>query len=128
MINSTTGIYLDGVVADFATGIYVVTRGSPPTFVNGVAVPGSVVTIPITACVQPLEGIDLMRLPEGQRSDDYRVLYTAVQLNTTESTQIADTVVIDGDAFQIMQCERFQELGNYFRARAQRIGRVGTNS
>jgi hypothetical protein len=122
-------MYLDGLATlDFATGTYTVTRGASPTFVDGVAVSGSTSTFTLNASVQPLDEIQIRRLPEGQRTDDYRAVYTDTQLNTTESTQIPDTLVIDGDVFQVTTSERYQELGNYFCSVVQRVGRLGTNS
>jgi hypothetical protein len=77
----------------------------------------------ITASVQPVTGRDLDRLPEAMRAKEVLEIYTATELLTSSATQDTDHVSIDGDSYEVHTVERWNNLGNYYRALATRLGR-----
>jgi hypothetical protein len=102
------------LIDSFGTGTYTVTRRPAPTLVNGRAVPGVPATFDITASVQPASGRDLLRLPEGQRSIETCVLFTATQLLVAVegSGNISDVVEIDGRKWEIQNVARWDNPAN----------------
>lgn len=55
----------------------------------------------ITAGIQPLRGRELQDLPEGQRADETRILYTTTPLRTRQPGAEADLVTIDGEVWRV---------------------------
>lgn len=80
-----------------------VQRRAPGTVVNFVVVPGATSTFTIRASVQPLNGREFYRLPEGLRSRATFKLYSVDTLYTVRagSTQPVDLVQVDGDWFEV---------------------------
>lgn len=104
---------LVGLVESFATGTYEVSRRAAATFLRGVAVPASPQTFAIRASVQPAGGKDLLRLPEGRRTNETRVIFTTTQLYTGDqgSAYEADVVTVDGEGWEIQHCEDWVQAG-----------------
>ena len=104
------GVWAD-VIAGFKTGAYTVTR---PTGVgydsSGYATAGSSSQFSIDASVQALSGDDLQALPESRHAEDNRKIYTETEL------RVKDTVVIDGDTFEIYNVALFEANGTHYRA------------
>ncbi len=67
----------------------------------------------IDGSVQPAGGKDLLRLPEGRRTNETRVLFTTTQLYTGDQGQEfeADWVTIDGEYWEIQHCEDWVQSG-----------------
>jgi hypothetical protein len=108
---------LSTVITSFKTGDYVVTRTVASTYNgNGVLVPGSTSTLTIEACVQPLGGRELRRLPEGLRNKEARQVYTPTELRTAQTGNEPDSIAIGSNSWQVQTCEPWAELGGYFRA------------
>jgi hypothetical protein len=86
-----------------ATGLYTVTRRQSGAIVRGIAQATTDATFTITASVQPASGKDMLRLPEGRRANETRVLFTTTQLYTGDqgSNYEADLVTIDGDDWEV---------------------------
>lgn len=86
---------------------YTVTRRPRAQMVRGRAVPGTTSTLTIDACVQQATGRDLLRLPEGRRSIETRVVYSATALLTGAQggTNEADLVAIDGLSWEVQHVE-----------------------
>lgn len=101
-----------------STGTYTVTRRAKATFSAGRAVAGSTSTLSITAAVVPASGRDLLRLPEGRRATETRIVFTATQLvvGGQASSNEADLVNIDGATWEVQQIETFP---GYYRAIVQ---------
>jgi hypothetical protein len=72
-------------------------------YVDGIAVPGSTSTFDIKATVAPATGQDVMILPEGNRTEETRMVYTATQLKGggEGSATERDQVTIDGGAWEV---------------------------
>jgi len=108
---------LQGVIGAFATGTYSVTRTTAATLVAGRIVAGMASSFSISASVQPVEGRDLLAMPEGLRSEETRVVYTTTELRTLTEGHGADVVTIDGDLWTVDKVERWQAFGEqHYRA------------
>ncbi len=117
--------YLDSALSLLATGIYLITRPLASTYVNGVEVPDPAPTqFYVEAVVNPLNGIDLRRLPEGRRSTDFREVFTSVSLNTNSDTYGADQILVGTDTFEVQGSEPWQFGGNMWRSMVQRAARL----
>jgi hypothetical protein len=109
-------------IVDFATGTYTVTRaGGAGTYVDGVFVPASTSSVSVLACVQPLTGRELERLPEGIRSRELLSVYTVAALFNEAPGVRPDIIAIDGRSWQVEKVERFDALGNYFHSIVSKI-------
>src|ERR1700742_262514 len=103
------------LISSFATGDgltngnYQVTRRVACSFVKGIAQPSTGRLITIQASVQPATGKDLLRLPEGRRSNQTRVVFTTTQLYTGDQADVyaADLISIDGDPWEIQHVEEW---------------------
>lgn len=110
-------------VVDAFSDDYTVTRTGVAAYdVHGDPVAGSSSTFSIRACVQPVSGRDLQRVPEGLRTQELIALFTPTELRTKTGTNEPDTVAVNGVTYQVQQVERWAELGNYWRAIAMKVG------
>ncbi len=73
-------------------------------------------TFTCVACVQPLSGRELKRLPEGMREREAMAFWTSSELRGKLSTNDPDSIVIDGDVYEVTTVDRWANLGNYYRA------------
>lgn len=83
---------------------YVITRRGPVTYVNGLPVREAPTTFSVVASVQPLNGQDLIRAPEGLRRSDARkaYLYITDQVRTVLANgNEADMMTVDGVVYEI---------------------------
>lgn len=64
------------------------------------------------ASVQPLNGIEIQQLPEGERSRDSRKLYTTTALRTASagSGAAADRIVIDGANYEVHTVQPYDTM------------------
>jgi hypothetical protein len=93
-----------GLINSFLTAsVYVVTRRSSAQYVKGHAVAQPALTFKINGSVQPATSQDLMRLPEGRRTDQMKVLFTNTELSIGGQHENfeADLVNIDGDMWEV---------------------------
>jgi hypothetical protein len=110
-------------VVDTFSDNYTVTRSGLISYdQNGDPVTGSTGTLTIRACVQPIMGRDLMRMPEGWRTQELLAIFTTTELFTKASANEPDTISVNGVNYQIQQVERWADLGNYWRAVAMKVG------
>lgn len=108
---------LSSVIASFATGTYVVTRRSPSAYgTDGRLDAPTTSTLNVTACVQPLTGRELQKLPEGMQTQELLSIWSPVELRTQGSGQDPDLVTIEGEAWEVQKVERWSTLGAYWRA------------
>lgn len=100
---------ITALIASFSTasGTYAVTRQTSGGYTRGVANPTVNSTIQITASLQPATGQDLLRLPEGRRTNETRVIFTDTLLRTGDQGQTveADLVLIEGDLWEVQHVE-----------------------
>lgn len=61
-----------------------------PLYVNGLYVKPKDERIPAVGSVQPLNGRDLLLLPEGQRERESRKIYTTTELKTDDKIEFND--------------------------------------
>ena len=81
--------------------------------------------IPILASVQPMSDRDMMRLPEGFRTEGAIKLYTEERLRTVEVSdcRMADTFEWQGVPYEVKQVHAWNELGNFYKVIATRAER-----
>lgn len=104
------------VIEEFFTGTYTVTRTAPRTLTKGRANAPSTSSVSIRASAQQASGRDLAVFPEGNYPTDAIVFYTATELLTAGAAQEADVVTYRGESYEIQHVERWDDLGNYFKA------------
>lgn len=75
--------------------------------------PTTETVLTIQASVQPATGKDLLRLPEGRRANETRVVFTTTQLYTGDQGDAfaADLLLIDGDPWEAQHVEVWQQSG-----------------
>lgn len=108
---------LSGLIADFATGTYTVTRGAGPGSyaIDGSFVPAATSTVSVVAAVVPADGTDLQHLPEGMSTSDALAVFTVGELRAQAPGQQPDVISIDGYSWQVQHSERWT-AGNFFRS------------
>lgn len=105
---------LTGVIAVHGSA-YTVTRRAAGAYASGIWADGSTSTFSITAHVQPVTGRDLKTLPEGQRAEDSRIVYTTTELRATAGGP--DSISIGGEAYEVTRVETWSGLGGtHYRA------------
>ncbi len=110
------------VIASLDTGSYTVTRRARATFdSHGRAQAGGTSTLTIDASVQPASGRDLLRLPEGRRATETRVVYTptALIVGGEGAANEADLIAIDGRTWEVQLAESWPGAMGYCRAIVQ---------
>ena len=102
---------LPDIIQSFGTGTYLVTRRAKAVFVAGRATPGATTTISIEASVQPATGRDLLRLPEGRRTQETRLVYTTTRLTpgAQGAAYEADLVLIEGNTWEVQHVETWHQ-------------------
>jgi hypothetical protein len=94
-----------------------VVRDSNTIYVDGMAQKRSTSTFNITCNVQPLNGKDLLLVPEGDRLKEQYWVWSQNFDKVTEVT-VTDRVIRHGIQFQVQES---QAWGSYNRARIMRI-------
>lgn len=108
------------IISDFGRDL-VATRFDAGSYVNGTYVPGSTNSIDIVMSVQPLNGKELMILPEGERTKNYVRGYTDTQLYTAQQSDSkkADRVSVDDVVYEVQKVEKWEgnemELQPYWK-------------
>lgn len=90
------------------------------SYVNGVWTPSvSPTSLPIRASIQPINGRDIERLPEGRRSKAAIAIYTTTPLllDDVATSQMADVITWRGKRWQVDHVESWDTFG-YVRALA----------
>lgn len=80
------------------------------TVVDGFQVPGTPSTFNILGHIQQAQSKDLQNLPEGQRTQDWKVLWTATQLLN------ADRVTDGGVEYVVQRIEDWSQDGGFYKA------------
>lgn len=113
---------MSDVVDSMITDAYAVTRRTPSSYVDGRLQASTDTVFEILASVQPATGRDLQRLPEGMRTAETRVIYTTSELLTQGASQDPDIIAIEGFAYEVQTVEQWVQVGNYYKALAQKMG------
>lgn len=92
-----------GLVASFATGTYTVTRTARGNTSYGVVSAGTQTTFTIRASVSPLGDEDLVRVPEGRRTMEARLIFSTTQLylGGQGDAYEADIISIQSESWQV---------------------------
>lgn len=110
---------LGGVISRFATGggAYTVTRPAVGTYgSDGVHVAGAPSTFTITASIQPATGRQLMVLPEEQRAQEVRAVYTNTALLAKPGA--VDRITIAGERWDVISVKTYEngDRGTHYEA------------
>lgn len=78
----------------------------------------------IRASIQPISGRQRQALPEGIRQTVDLRLYTKSELRTADDQQgvPADHVVIDGEAYRVVQVQQWRQLMAHYQVDVERLG------
>ena len=109
---------------------YVITRRGPVTYVNGLPVRPAPTTFSVVASVQPLNGQDLIRAPEGLRRSDARkaYLYITDQVRTVLANgNEADLMTVDGVVYEIYHVDPYNAFSPLPHQRAYLQAAQGTD-
>ncbi len=118
---------LTGALRHLATGIYAVTRFAPGSYgtetEDGRYRRGTAHTFRVRASVQPLSGGELLRLPEGERTRERIVVFTARRLKTAsqQGESSADQIEYQRNRFEVELVESWNERFGYYRCVAAKI-------
>lgn len=98
------------LIASFGRPLTVIRYAAGAYGSNGAYQPGATSTLSIVMSVQPLNGRELMLLPEGERTKQYVRGYTNTQLYTAQqsSSKKADRISVDGVTFEVQKIEKWE--------------------
>ncbi len=85
---------LNGTIVSLGAITLQVTRTAAGTRTMGRYTPGAQTTFPITAGVEPINGRQLMDVPEGRRGDEILMVYTDADLIAERATPGVDPDVL----------------------------------
>ena len=91
-----------------------VTRFTEVGFEDGVGIDPDEETIVVQASVQPLDNEELMRLPEGDRTEGGVSVFSVVRL------QPRDQFKYNGISYEVQSIEDWFDLGGYFKSIAKK--------
>jgi hypothetical protein len=115
---------LTGTVRRLSTNTYTVTRLGEGSIVAGRYVDGASSTFEIIASIQPTNGRDLLRLPEGLRTKQLLSVWTDTPLRTADapSGPKADVITYQGRQFQVETVLDWAESGEYNKVIVSKVG------
>lgn len=98
-------------------------RRAAGAFVNGTWVAGSLTTSSISAAVQPAGVRDLLKLPEGERTEETIAIFTIAPLIVSEvaGAQEGDRIIYQGRTYRVRAIDDWSPHANYVRAIATRV-------
>ena len=111
---------LFGTIARLANTTCVVERGSGHYF-DGRWQKDQPQKLSVPACIQPLTGVDLQRLPEGQRTRDHVVVFSESPLQTADAAAgtPADVLTWFGRRYEVQAVEAW---GPFWKCVAAKVG------
>lgn len=117
--------YTGSVIDALETGTYTVTRKPAGSYVAGVwtkGQPSQTLTFSIVASIQPASGKELLRLPEGRRTEETRVVYSKTELQPGGQAQpfSADLLTIGGESWEVQNVMPWFDGTGYWKAIIQR--------
>ena len=115
---------LRATIRRLATNSYTVVRNGAGSFTQGRYIPGIPVSFTINASIQPLDGRDLLRLPQGSRTEWYIKIYTATPLRVViaPAGNSSDVVSYGGNTFEVEKVFDWSESGGFTIAYAKKQG------
>lgn len=115
---------LGATVRHLATNTYNVQRASAGNFAKARYGPNGLVNFSIKASIQPLNGRDLLRLPQGSRTEWYIKVITQAPLRTViaPAGNVADVITYGGNTFEVEKVFDWSESGGFTVAYAKKQG------
>ena len=98
------------LIASFGQAVTVTRQATAGDWVDGVYVPGPVITFDVVMSVQPISGKELVNLSEAQRTKRWVKGYCADELFTAEQSvaKKADLVAADGAIYEVQKVEAWK--------------------
>ena len=115
---------LASAVLALSNGTYQVTRFAADSYdAEGRLVKGAGSAVQVVASVQPVNGRDLLRLPEGLRTKELRALFATSALQTANEVAgtRADQVLIGADTYEVQTVEDWSTSGGFWKAIAAKV-------
>jgi len=115
------------LINKFGETVTITRNDSPGSYVNGVFVEGSTTSISATISMQPLNGRELLNIPEAQRNREFLKGYSSVQLYTVElsPSQKADVITYRGNQYEVQSVEEWRSSNNtiepYWKIRVAKV-------
>lgn len=107
-------------IARLGNDCFTVVRKTPGHFEKGRYVPSNdIERFSGIGSIQPMTAEELQFLPEGQRSDEVRKLYTEVELRAEDEP---DHVEFDGITYEVQADLDWKNAGNYLRYKLVKAG------
>lgn len=80
-------------------------------YIDGVWQPPSSADVDIEISIQPLNGHELLKLPQGDRTREWLKGYTAVDLQTADETtgRRGDFIIYNNKTYEVIKSERWKE-------------------
>jgi hypothetical protein len=99
-----------------------VLRQGPGGYARGEWVDGAETVVTVYGSVQPVNGQELLVLPEGRRTSDVVKIYTDTELTTSESNQQPDKILWRGHMYEIAMKAPYQSgVINHFKYYATKL-------
>ena len=91
-----------------------ITRYAAGSYVNGSYVAGATSSISATMSVQPMNGRDLLLLPEGQRTRNFLKGYSSVVVYTADqaASKKADVVTVGSKNYEVHSVQEWLDQGS----------------
>ena len=107
------GAGLSAVAIDLAARDVTLVRHAPGAYVGGRFVDGPATTSTIRAAHQPATARDLQDLPEGERVDAQRAVWTRTMLLGADEAagRRADSLIIEGETWRVVRVWPRTEAG-----------------
>ncbi len=93
-----------------------VTRKNNGSWVNNNWVVGTTATLTISASVHPVDGENLLLIPENRRDEENYMLITntALLVANAGGAQNSDIVSLYGDSYEVVNVKKYLNLLNYY--------------
>lgn len=114
---------LAGVIPNFGTGTYAVTRRAAASYdSDGKVVLPAPTVVNVDASIHRVAGRDLQRLPEGVRAEETIKIFTTVPLYTKDAAHEPDVVNAHGYDWEVVTVDGWGDLGaGYWRSFASKV-------
>jgi hypothetical protein len=100
----------------FSSPITVIRETKSGSYVRGIWTPGKASEFEIQATVEPLDGQDLLLIPEGERTKEMIRIYSELELKTADEAcaRKADVVRYQGKLYEVHKVKTWTQLIPHF--------------
>lgn len=118
-----TAPIVDGgeLVNEFATGLYAVDRFASGAFTQGVYAPTVESSFTIKALIVPAAGAELLRLPEGERTNETFKVLSVTELKMGRGVGRPDRITLPRGLFEVKTIDDFTAAAGFYSYVVQRV-------